>query len=353
MAKRADGKEVIFERVACDFVSLTTYDQDVYRQWQELIRTMYLGVPTATAFAQYSGVSYADSVKLVEGTQQGRPHYLVSVSGANADVFLHYYMEEGQISENVGNCTRMDIQITKPALEGRPRLATLAMLYQGGELGEFRGRGRPKVYSYAGDDGDTLYIGSGQSEKLIRIYDKPVTDRKGKTIVAERTELQLRDSRAHSIFQRLLERRPNYSEAPLRAALKAELEKLPDEMGAFLSACQPGAINGPSNAAVYHRRGGGPRTKWLATISNALVEACNQEGSDGNLSQSIILDVLVRSLTGKHTTGIRGWELKSPEGRVYIVEDTGYTDEVGRVERHLLTSMGDASVVDDGNPPDS
>lgn len=343
LARRTEGKEVIVGRVACDFVSITTYSKELYEQWRELVRTMYLGVPTGTAFAQYSGISYDDSVKLVEGTQNGQPHYMVSVSGANADVFLHYYIEEGAIPENAGNCTRLDIQLTLPKLEDRPRLATLAMDYQEGRLGEFLGRGRPKVYSYAGDDGDTLYIGSGQSEKLVRVYDKEVTDRKGKRTVAERAELQLRASRAQSIFERMLERRPHYSEGPMRAALKAELEKLPKLMAQQIAACQKGAIDGKAEAAIYQRRGGGPRTKWLNTNSNAMVEACNQSGPDGDICKMIILDVLARSLTGKHTGSVRGWTITSPEGRVYKVADVSYTDSVESALERLYPSNGDAT----------
>lgn len=227
MPKKRDDKAVIFEKVAIDFLSLTTYDADVYTEWVRLVKEMQLGIPTMAAFAQYAGVSYDDSVKVVTGSQDGKPHFMLTAAGANADILARAYVLEDELCKRVTKCTRIDIQITRKPLEDRPRLSQIAQAYQAGTLGEFQGRGRPKVYAYAGDDGDTLYIGSGQSEQLIRIYDKRITTNKGAAFMGERTELQLRASRAESIWGRLMEGVPRFRESPLKGALKAALEKFP------------------------------------------------------------------------------------------------------------------------------
>lgn len=68
---------------------------------------------------------------------------------------------------------------------------------------------------------------------------------------------------------------------------------------------------------------------WLNSMSQAMYEACNQVGADGDLCKELLFDVVVRSITGRHATNIRGWEIKSPDGRIYKFSNEVYTSDTG------------------------
>lgn len=325
--KKTDGKPVIYERVACDYLSLTTFDSEVWYQWQMIVESMELGEPTGAAFAQYSGLSYDDSVKLVEGVQGSEMHHMATVSGANADVFLRHLVAHDSIKHNAIKCTRIDIQLTKLPVTDRPRLSVLAQRYQDKELGEYEGQGRPKTYAYAGDDGDTWYSGSGTSDKLLRIYDKRVTRNDGSTIMTERAELQLRHTRAQSVFERVISHKPEYKSTPMKGALKAYLDTLPSGLKPFIAACGVSAIDGDPIKEEHTRRGGGPKTKWINTIQNAVGEACSQVGADGRYCREMMLKQVVRGLRGNGVEDTGRWTLVSPDGTLYTVEGKVYTDD--------------------------
>jgi hypothetical protein len=170
------GELVMVGGVACDWLTLTTFDLGEYLQMQA-----YTVAPDSlrrlpikeTSRMQYRGWR-GDGWFVGEGRQDGLPHYMMQASGARAHDALRYALmfhdREGKVK-----CTRIDLQCTSSSTFAGD-LPAVAEVLRGLPAGAFGGRGpRPQVTYFSSEESkDTLYIGSRKSPRFWRFYNKPV-----------------------------------------------------------------------------------------------------------------------------------------------------------------------------------
>ena len=142
-----------------DFVTATTNSFRAYRDAAHEI------VPAAESgkrgqFLQYKGDRY-NNIFHGQAEQRGRTHYLIQISGADADEHTMTLCESGM------RFTRVDVQITCH----RPNWYSARELADSLTHGAWPRQRRKIVLIENGGD-DTVYIGSRKSDKYIRIYVK-------------------------------------------------------------------------------------------------------------------------------------------------------------------------------------
>lgn len=167
------GQEHYTNAPAIDWLTCTTFGEDDYRTLRGLAYSLTGGKTSEGNYLQYAGEQDRGYFAGV-AQQNGRPHYLVRASGALAHelaMLTHEY--RGTFPR--ARATRLDVQVTVPVGTG-PRLADIALKLERGELGKYPGRGRPpKLTTIRGEnEKDTIYIGSRESERFLRIYAKEV-----------------------------------------------------------------------------------------------------------------------------------------------------------------------------------
>lgn len=108
---------------------------------------------------QYEGKVNERGVFVGSGTQNDERHYMTQSSGEFATEWAARILPAG-----VSNCTRLDIQVTIEYDEPHNSSATKDVL-------KFAGIPM-SVSSISSDTGDTTYIGSRTSERMMRIYQK-------------------------------------------------------------------------------------------------------------------------------------------------------------------------------------
>ena len=322
--KAVDGSPVIIERVAADWLGMTTFSYETYLQWVAIIENMNMSQPAVTAFKQYSGTSWSEGVSLVEGEQKKGAHYIFTASGAQAEVALQFMRQAAKIDLASVKCIRLDAQITLPRLPGRPDIVLLAHQTKAGAYGEFIGRGKPSVTAHMGKDGDTMYIGARVSELFARIYDKFIKRAKKAVEHYERYEVELKGSRAQSMFDRLMSQPPATLNRPLEQLLKASIEKLPPGLAPLVAAAGVAKTDYAGLMPEHTPRGKGNRTKWVETIGDALAFAASAPGDDGRAVRAVLLRAFRAGLPGAEHTLPQGWAVVSPNGQIYNFEGEAY-----------------------------
>jgi hypothetical protein len=142
-----------------DWITLTSFQQIDYHQFVDAAVSL-ADVPKTGAVLQYAGAWHSACFVGV-GVQKGREHFILRVSGEEAHGLLSRLLRTG------GHCTRIDLQITLPcpARYSARKLADSLRRCQKDE--------RRHVTLIENTDGlDTIYVGSRQSEQLIRLYVK-------------------------------------------------------------------------------------------------------------------------------------------------------------------------------------
>lgn len=186
----------------CDYWRGTTWSWDTYvKMVTEVVHAMHGDLGKPGKFMQYEGNRYAHAFH-GQGTQNGRPHYLVQLSGYFADTLYADMVKLKPVT------TRVDYQITIDKPGGFVSRETVDMMRNL----PWPGR-RRKVTLIDGGGDDTIYIGSRTSDRFIRIYVKHEK--------YLRFEVEFKSERA---------RRAVYvaSGEGMGGILKSELEKLPD-----------------------------------------------------------------------------------------------------------------------------
>lgn len=172
-SEKHSSRDFLVGRVATDWITLTTYDQTAYNGLVALCES-YVDYNTSTAQRrmQYAGLG-GDGFFFGRGRQRDTDHYMIVLSGVQAAV-LAPTLATSMFSRLV-SCTRIDVQLTLPVVEGARKTGELAHEIRRG-LSEGVGRvgKRPSVAVWDNEagTGDTIYIGSRSSDKFVRIYDK-------------------------------------------------------------------------------------------------------------------------------------------------------------------------------------
>lgn len=202
--------KIIINQPALDYVTVSSFDTEFLVKINQqiipwIIDKFSLRHKTVPGqVLQYKGVHYADQLRkhvmfVGQAEQKGEPHFLFRVSGFMADAAYRKLLSE-EISCNL---TRVDAQITCPCNQPiEPKLWTEFNLRQHQEESH-RGYGRKVAIVSDNEKGHTLYIGSRQSSKFIRVYQK--TDKEQQThYVRLEVELKARGAKTfHENARRL------------------------------------------------------------------------------------------------------------------------------------------------------
>lgn len=328
MARDKGERSVIVGKAACDYLALTTFSKAQSDMWLEVVAQMNLKNPTEAAFAQYKGVGWDEGVKLVSGPQGEQTHYMLTASGAVADIVLRWLVGQQSLGIESVKCTRFDVQITLPPMLYRPRLSEIALLFQKGELGEFTGRGKPMVSAVVGDETDTLYIGSRSSETFARVYDKKVKPLSEGVQTWERYEVEFKGSRAMDLWNRCRKMPETRIDTPIKQALKAHIENLPPAMAEMIRAAQHGQVDIGGVMPKHTPRGKNSKAKWVIRMKDALLRAAKLEGEEGREVRKLLMSVFISSVSNDMTTDMNAVAIVDPKGKVYNVEGVAYNDHV-------------------------
>lgn len=160
--------EIIVNRAAVDYITLTTFDFKMYKKMLSVILTDdEVSESEKEQIPRYVGIRAkwsSGSVFCGEGVQDGASHWLISASGGAADKVA---VGLSMIELKAVNVTRLDIQITleKPEwYRARDFADTMTE-------GEWKGhRRKPHLIESGGDD--TVYLGSYHSDRFTRVYVK-------------------------------------------------------------------------------------------------------------------------------------------------------------------------------------
>jgi len=195
-----------------DWLTLTTFEADICNRWSTL-QAHSDGEFREGKVRGYVGV-YAGNLFIGTGTQLGRDHYLLRVSGEEADIIAPLLFHCG------ARCTRIDIQITidQPAGYSARMLKDILSLSR-------RDQRRQISLIESGEGTDTVYMGNRSSERFYRIYVKLGED--GNFFL--RFEVEFKGELARAVWRHV-----EY-DASLAAILAAEIDRLGfDSMGVLL-----------------------------------------------------------------------------------------------------------------------
>lgn len=198
----------------CDWIRLTTYEKPTYLLLAEQIKQLFpRDEPRPGGFLQYGGDRYSHAFH-GQGEQNGYAHWLVEVTGENAQAALLAFVGVTKV-ENV-KCRRLDIQVTVPLPKEwdiRYHVDTLR------ECSWPWRRRKVEFYENEGVEG-TIYIGSRTSDKFARMYVKFTGDEKIPLVL--RYEIENKREVADLMYKALLV--GGVDEAGL---LRGEWERLP------------------------------------------------------------------------------------------------------------------------------
>jgi hypothetical protein len=257
-----------------------------------------------------------------EGTQKregnnltGEAHWLVDINGKEADEFIRRAIEHGSFNRDLWNVSRIDLQITVPRSR-HIEYAELPDLINGGELGEFQGRGKPKARAQASDTGHTLYIGSAKSSIMLRFYDKPLILGR-KRINYDRYEIQLRDDYANPLVTRLFKQAPKYDRSVLMQFLKYRFSLLPDHLQTILSHkssfTEAVSVNIPPTKTDKQESA---KLKWLKSLKGSILALASKQGPEGIEARRVLLEALVVASTGDKLANWQDYVLVGTEANI-------------------------------------
>ena len=148
-----------------DWLTFTTWEEPVYKAWQEW-QSLQLGDVKTGKIRMYDGI-WRGSSFIGEGRQENKAHGLVRVSGSESHKAFHQISKVGE-----AKCTRLDVQITTPLPEGYSA-RQFADDTRAGQSGQFS----RSIRLIENSDGlDTVYIGAGSSDRFARFYVKLVDE---------------------------------------------------------------------------------------------------------------------------------------------------------------------------------
>lgn len=198
-------------RAAADYITITSWNRDVFeklKDWLTLVDDPEKCDPASVMWYSGTRCNWTNgSAFYGEGTNQDRQHFLIQISGMAADGAAFALAHK---STDYWKVSRIDFQITIPLPEWYKSRAFVDSLRN--DVWPWRSR---TVTLVDGNGDDTVYIGSRQSERFIRVYVKDAD--------YLRFEVEFKGKLAEKAFER-------YSGAPTIAAagiIAGELVKLP------------------------------------------------------------------------------------------------------------------------------
>ena len=171
----------VLDATLIDYIRIATFDTVAYaRLCAGLEKKYHEWKPKR--WQQYKGRESTGNVFHGIGQQKRRAHYIIAVSGFQAQDFFRWYQSQLETITVAFYCTRIDIQRTQVRPAKEYRLASYKRL-----------AGKKSLIQ--SDTGMTLYIGSRTSDSYWRIYDK--------TAQALRCEVELKGKMAKRCWMAL------------------------------------------------------------------------------------------------------------------------------------------------------
>lgn len=175
--------QIIINSPACDWLTLTTFS---YKSWAALDKLLVRsGKVESKSFGGYKGTSWGSSMFSGEGTQKEKgkefksPHFMIQGTGYGGYELLAFIMALPDFEHGSWKCTRIDVQVSvdypsgynarfvKDWIEVQPASSWLS-----GHAIQPQLREGKKTKS--GIALDTWYVGSRNSQRLVRCYVKQV-----------------------------------------------------------------------------------------------------------------------------------------------------------------------------------
>jgi hypothetical protein len=320
---------------AIDYLTCSTYNGDQYALVVNMIDSINVSRETIKARkAKGYDTSSLGWASYGEGTQKGNhnqlgglPHFVINANGQEADKLALLMLKEPLFNPEEWNWSRVDIQLTVKKNRA-VRLTTLGQRLDDGLLGEFRGKGKPKPHWQGSSTGDTLYIGSPKSQRMIRFYDKPLVHQRTRQDF-ERFEVQYRDDYANPLMRKLFRDRNKLDRDLIMRTLKREYDKLPEALQMELSfyhawenvsreTIQPDKTEATESSKL----------RWLKSLRKSLIALASAPGQAGVEARGVLLEALVLGTTSDPLAAHMDYRLLSPDSEIWeplaIVADRRY-----------------------------
>ena len=185
---------ILLYNAQVDWVTLTSYDSSWWRRWRQRIANAY-NASIPRKIMQYDGLFCGTpdgSIFLGAGSQSGTDHYMMRVSGSIADDISSMWIPE--VGRDECKASRIDIQMTIQEPEDWSQYDLFRRL-----------RDKPFTIGWMASAGErvdelaTVYIGSRNSERMTRCYEKETVG--GNKLL--RIETEYKGKRAAMIASRI------------------------------------------------------------------------------------------------------------------------------------------------------
>lgn len=174
----ASPRMVILNKTSVDWITLTTYEASVYAAWiRDICSICRMVSAKSQKRMQYTGQG-GEGFFYGIGRQADKTHYMVQLSGAEADEFVSRVLPFFDLE--LISCSRLDVQYTIERGDYGEKLSDVGRTLRGLiKSGSGRRGQAPEVVCFDGDSDftDTLYVGTRRSDRFLRVYDKWVDDR--------------------------------------------------------------------------------------------------------------------------------------------------------------------------------
>lgn len=262
---------MLVNEVELDWLTLTSFDVDVYTRWRQYQEAYALEPLREERRMQYVGAT-GNSLFVGRGRQNEYRHHMLQASGAAATIVAP------AIVHLPAKCTRIDLQTTV-RLPGDFSAAYIAT-----DIREWRGPGRPRTVTLvqSGDHRDTIYIGSRNSRRLIRLYIKPDWD----GVPWLRLEVEYKRELADGAWSEYRSAVDKYD--AMRALLAGEYDAVPglaDACGMAMKAVLRGDRGRPEGREIT---GESSTLRWLGRqVEPALVRAMHDHEHGEHVRQLV------------------------------------------------------------------
>lgn len=221
-----------------DYIRFTTKLEDVGREWYEHFVGMVRGakaIPRDDRFLQYIGKSYDDPlgghVFVGYWQDKGVDYGVIQAGGAISDELSSWLF--GGMLRWGATCKRVDLQVTVEEPKEWSQWELLKRLRDRGRNVSWK----PSIDKETGLELATIYIGSRESERLTRIYEK-LTAGDSKLL---RFETEYKGSRASAIGKFLCRNRPKMKDYLLFETQSTKDKQLGDLLAASFTGAEPDA----------------------------------------------------------------------------------------------------------------
>lgn len=211
---------MLIDKPQCDYLRLATFHPEHYQTLAPIVLNIPLDQDRRETrwldykgFGNKSNTAFAGQGTIKSGRRKGQWHSVAHLSGEQSNMLLQYHFPDEIY------CTRIDLQVTVRC----PEKYDAYKFHQDLEDEEIdwpARRRKPLLIKGPKGEGDSVYIGSRDSDKYIRVYEK--FNEAGKRFL--RLEVEYKRQRARNTYEYITARRQDTAIAFL---LMSELDLLP------------------------------------------------------------------------------------------------------------------------------